>query len=324
MRLQGLSSDDLEGLEAALRRNERVRLELTEDFPKRLRADQVIPLVDEVVTRTPSFTEALAEHLPPAGGERDDSVRVTAVIPSHRNTPIGLQALREQDVAVDVLVLANGAAKGELDGDRVLNVPWLGHGATRQEGVTQATGDYVLFTVDDALPRGRGCVRALVEALDEGGYDAVFGRQVPWPSADAVTARRLEQWTPPGRGHFRVEQLDHVFALYRRSTLLEHPLSAVPIGEDLHWRQGRRIGYVPGAPVVHSHVRRAGELYRRTRDLHVQHHLVGDAPRVPSLASVITALPGLVRPTLMAGPREIPNQLAELFGQWRAARITRD
>ena len=323
MRLQGLTSAELEALGEALRRNESVRLELTEDFPKRLRADQVVPLVDEVVTRTPSFTSALAEHLPPAGRERDGSIRVTAIVPSHRRTPIGLQALREQDVAVEVLVLANGDARGRVEGDRVMEVPWLGHGATRQEGVRHAQGDYVLLTVDDALPRGRGCVRALVEALEEGGYDAVFGRQVPWPLADPVTARRLSEWTPSGRGHFRVDQLDHVFALYRRETLLESPLSPVPIGEDLHWRQGRRIGYVPGAPVVHSHVRRPTELYRRTRDLHVQHHLVGDEPRVPSLAALVGALPGVLRPVIRGGPRELPNQLAELLGQWRAARITR-
>ncbi len=322
MRLGGLSSKDLDALGEALRRNESVRLELTDDFPKRLRADQIVPLVDEVVTRTPSFTAALSEHLPTPGARREEGITVTAIIPSHRRTPIGLQALREQDVCMEVLVLANGDASGRVEGDRVLDVPWLGNGATRQAGVRHATGEYVLLSVDDALPRGRGCVRALVHALEDGGYDAVFGRQVPWPTADPVTGRRLASWTPPGRGHFRVEQLDNVFALYRRDTLLENPLSAVPIGEDLHWRRGRRVGYVPRAVVVHSHPRRPGVLYRRSRDLHVQHHLVGDQPAVPTLGALLGALPGVIRPAMLAGPQEIPNQLAELLGQWRAARIT--
>lgn len=323
MDLTGLTPSDLSALSEALRRNERVRLKLSTDFPKSLRADQIVPLVDEVVTRTGAFTEALSAHLPPKAGD-GPAYRVTALIPTHRRTPVGLRALREQDCDVQTVVLANGDAMARgVQGDRVVAVPWHGHGATRQAGVAFADGDYVLFTVDDALPRGAGCVRALVEALEEGGYDAVFGRQVPWPDADPVTRRRLHDWTPPGTGHWPVERLDHVFALYRRQTLLDSPLPSVPIGEDLHWRQGRRIGYVPRAVVVHSHPRRAGELYRRTRDLHVQHHLVGDSPTVPSLASLFAALPGVIRPVLRAGAGELPNQLAELVGQWRAARITR-
>ena len=97
----------------------------------------------------------------------------------------------------------------------------------------------------------------------------------------------------------------------------------MPIGEDLHWRQGRRIGYVPGAVVVHSHPRQARELYRRTRDLHLQHQLLGEPPTVPSLAAVLGALPGLVRPVMQAGAPELKCQLAELLGQWRATRLAR-
>jgi len=274
---------------------------------------------DGAEAREPELTAALRHHLPLAGKERLPPT-VTAVIPTNRGTPIGLQALREQDVELEVLVLTNGDAVAQ--GDRVIRVPWIGHGPVRQLGVEQAQGEYLLFTVDDALPRGRGCVRALVEALDQGGYDAVFGRQVPWPTSDCITAERLQDWTPTGRGHWRVDRLDHVFALYRRSTLLEHPLPAVPIGEDLHWKQGRRIGYVPAATVIHAHPRRPGELYRRTRDLHVQHHLVGVEPAVRTLADVAAALPGVLRPVLRAGPVELGNQLAELLGQWRAAKLS--
>ncbi len=323
MKLRGLAPPDLEALEDALRRGESVRLDLQHDLPPELRADQLLPCFDAVTTRTPRFTEALAEHLPvrgrpSSGGEP----RVTAVIPTHRNTPVGLQALRAQDCGVEVLVLANGQVDG-VRGDRVMRVPWSGHGATRMLGVRAARTEYVLLTVDDALPRGEGCVRALIEALEEGGYDAVFGRQVPWPTADPVTRERLQAWTPTGRGHWPVERLDNVFALYRRSTLLEHPLPSVPIGEDLHWRQGRRIGYVPAAVVVHSHRRVARELYRRTRDLHLQHQLLGEPPRVASLAALVGALPGLARPALQGGAGELRCQLAELLGQWRATRLAR-
>ncbi len=322
MKLRGLDPSDLEALERALRRGEPVYLDLQADLPPELRADQLLPCFEGAITRTPRFTEALREHLPLPGRDPSEPLSVTAIIPTHRHTPVGLEALRAQDCDLEVMVLANGQVDG-VRGDRVLRVPWGGHGATRMEGVRAATTDYVLLTVDDALPRGAGCVRALVEALEEGGYDAVFGRQVPWPGADPVTRERLQSWTPAGRGHWPVERLDNVFALYRRDTLLEHPLPSVPIGEDLHWRQGRRVGYVPAAVVVHSHPRQARELYRRTRDLHLQHQLLGEPPRVASLAGVIGALPGLVRPVLQAGPGELRCQLAELLGQWRATRLAR-
>ena len=132
--------------------------------------------------------------IPPDTPEDTRPIRVTAIIPTHRQTPIGLEALRAQDCEMEVLVLSNGATA--VEGDRVLEVEWKGHGATRQAGVEAADGDYVLFTVDDALPCGRSCVRTMVNALEDGGFDAVMGRQLPWPNSDLLTQNRLAQWTP--------------------------------------------------------------------------------------------------------------------------------
>ncbi len=244
--------------------------------------------------------------------------RVTVVIPTNRCSPRGLAGWRRQDCDVEVLVLANGAVRPH--GDRVLQVPWEGHGATRQRGVRESDRPYVLFTVDDAVPASDDAISRLVEALQDGGFDAVFGRQLPWPDTDVVTRGRLEAWTPPGDEVVEVARLDHVFALHQRQTLVDHPLPDVPIAEDLHWRQGRRIGYVPTACVFHAHPRRPLELYRRTRDIHRQHVALGESARVPSLAAVLRALPGVVGPVSRAGPRELPNQLAELLGQWVGGR----
>lgn len=321
MRAEDLDPSTLRRVEEALRRHESCHLRLRGTLPASLRAEEVLPWFDSVLAREPGLTQALAHHLPPAGADDRSGPLVTAVIPTNRGTPLGLPVLREQDLPVEVLVLVNGDAVAQ--GDRVMRVPWTGHGPVRQAGVEAATGEYILFTVDDALPRGRGCLRALVDALEEGGYDAVFGRQLAWPSTDPITAARLRAWTPPGRGHWSMDRLDHVFALYRRETLLRHRLPAVPIGEDLHWRQGRRIGYVPEAVVVHAHERRPKELYQRTRDLHVQHHLVGDSPLIPSLAALSGALPSAFAAAARAGPLELPNQLAELLGQYRASKLTR-
>ncbi len=100
---------------------------------------------------------------------------------------------------------------------------------------------------------------------------------------------------------------------------MRHPIPDVPIAEDAWWSRNRRIGYVPMAPVLHSHVRRPLSLYRRNRDIHAQRVAMGEPPTVPSFRSALQSLPGVVRPALSAGPGELFNQLAELMGQWQGA-----
>ncbi len=318
MHLTHFHASQLAELEAALRAGEDCVL-ATDKLPSHIRSSQLLPCFDAVEVRSHSLRDSLSAQLPAPGRPACEGPAVTALIPTHRQTPIGLAALRDQDLPVETLVLSNGTV--QVDGDRVLKVPWLGHGPTRQRALDFVDTEYVLFTVDDALPRGRGAVRALVDALEEGGYEGVFGRQIPWPTADAVTRTRLAQWTPAGDGHWPAAQTDHVWALYRTKTLREHPLPAVPIGEDMAWSKGRRVGYVPGSLVMHSHKRNPKALFQRTRDLHLQHQLSGDAATVPTLGALIKALPGVLGPTVRSGPKELPNQLAELWGQWRASKI---
>jgi len=232
---------------------------------------------------------------------------------------MGLQGFRDQDISTTVMVLANGNVSG-IDGDHVVQVDWAGHGATRMAAIEQIDTEYTLFSVDDATPVGEGAVRALVEALTEGCYDAVFGRQIPQDDADVITVERLAEWTPKGTNHYKMDRHDHVFALYKTSTLREFPLPNVAIAEDLHWSIGRRIGYVPNAAVIHSHKRRPMELYRRTKAIHSELKSIGREPQVPSLISLLGALPGVVKPTIRGGIIELPNQIAELIGQWRGGR----
>lgn len=318
MHLTHFQTEDLHELERALRAGE-VCVLATDKLPNDLRSSQLLPCFDQVALRSHSLRKDLSAMLPPPGRPGRSGPSVTAVIPTHRQTPIGLAALRDQDLPVETLVLANGEV--HVEGDRVIQVPWLGHGPTRQRALNLVDTDYVLFTVDDALPRGRGAVRALVDALEAGHYEGVYGRQVPWPTADPITRDRLARWTPAGEGHWPAKQTDHVWALYRTQTLRQHPLPAVPIGEDLAWSKRRRVGYVPGSVVIHSHGRSPKALFERSRDLHLQHQLNGDAASVPSFRALLRALPGVVGPTMRAGPSELPNQLAELWGQWRASKL---
>ena len=202
-------------MEEAVRRGEPVWLGCRPLAPVQI--DEIVPLCHAV------DDPSLQAWLPP-GARPGSGIRVSVVIPTHRTRPIGIAAYEGQDVEVELLVLANGPY-----GDGI-RVPWLGHGGTRNLGVRMARSPYVLFTVDDALPLGAGFLRTLVEALEEGGFDAVFARQVPWPTSDPVTRARLRGWTPPsGEPEAR---LDNVAALYRRSVLQEDPFDPVEIAED--------------------------------------------------------------------------------------------
>ena len=128
------------------------------------KAELWAPLVD-ILDGKPTFEEA------PAGAG------VTVVIPALR-VPIGVEAWLRDPAVAQLLILANGTFPEWSHPNprvRVLRVPWEGHGRTRQRYLNQVTTEYVLFSVEDALPRGTpaGWLR---EGL--GNFDAVSGRQL--------------------------------------------------------------------------------------------------------------------------------------------------
>ena len=322
LELTALQHADRRRLARALRHGEPARLRLRTTLPHDLRVDEIAPLFEEVEAASPRLRDALRVwQAPRADRLRADGIHVTAVVPCHQRPPIGLAALREQDVRVKVLVASNGEeGPTEVPGAEVVRLPWQGHGATRQAAIAHVTDPYVLLTVDDASPLGAGTVRTLVEALEAGDWDAVYARQIPWPDADRVVRTRLRAWTPAGRVVVQAPQVDHVAALYRTEVLRRWPLPAVPTAEDAWWSRERRVGYVPMATFLHSHVRRPGELYRRNRDIHAELVKMGGTPTVGSLSEVLGALPSVVRPVLLSGPAEAANHLAELLGQWRGGQ----
>jgi hypothetical protein len=304
LRLTRLKSRELWALQQAILSQQPVLLGKNAHHPF---IDQLVPLCTEV---------ELPWHrqwLPPAASPGPHPL-VSVVIPALK-WPLGIEALKIQDVPVEILVLANGGMQS-VDSQagtavKTLQVAWEGHGKTRQRGVEAASGTYVFLSVDDAIPLGLGFLRRMVKALEEGGYDAVFARQVPWPLADPVTRKRLAQWTPAGVGHRCVARHDHVAALYRRETLLKSPLPSVPIAEDWHWGRRHRIGYVADAPVLHSHPREFWALYQRTKAIHRELISGGEVLKVGSTRALLSALPGVVG-------WDFRGALGELLGQWVA------
>ena len=325
MQVRSWSKEQRSLLADAIRRGEPIELVLDDGLgrgaraKRNLRMDEVAPLVDTIRIADPQLQASAELWKAPEGvGQRDE--RVTVVIPCNRGIPAGIKALQKQDVDVDVLILSNGPGPFAVEGARVVRVPWEGHGRTRARALSYIDTEYVFFTVDDAIPMGRGCLGCLVDALLEGAWDAVVARQVPWPDADSVTASRIRRWTPPGQKVTAFSQTDHVGTMMRTETLRAHPIPAVPIAEDAWWSIERKVGYVPMAPILHSHIREPGALFARNRAIHAQLVAMGHPPTVPNFAAWLRALPGMVRPSLAGGPGELANQLAELTGQWLGAQ----
>jgi hypothetical protein len=282
------------------------------------RLDEIVPLCATITVEGQDMRAEISAHAaPPSVAGHLETV--TVVIPCSRHPPLGLGALLAQDMVTKVLVLSNGDGPTHVEGATVVRVDWKGHGTVRAQALDMVDSDYVFFTVDDAIPLGQGCIRTLVEALRQGPWDAAVARQIPWPDADAITASRLRRWTPAGTEVVAMSQTDHVATLYKTTTLAEYPIPSVSIAEDAWWSIDRRVAYVPTAPVLHSHVRAPGALFRRNRDIHAQLISMGQSAAIPHFGAAMAALPGVIRPALGCGIGELFNQVAEIAGQWRGA-----
>ena len=149
------------------------------------------------------------------------------------------------------------------------------HGLTRNLGVREADGEYVIMTVQDAVPAGNDWLELLLGGFTGDCVAGVCGQQVVPHEKDKNPAL----WFRPVSGHrtwfshfddpadflelsptAQRETIawDNVTAAYRRTILLENPFPAVDFAEDLCWAKmillkGYTLGFVSGAIVYHYH-----------------------------------------------------------------------
>jgi hypothetical protein len=304
----------------ALRRGEPVDLCLGA-LPTRALAAEVFPLCRSVDVGGAALPAQWAQLLAPRGRpEHRSGPPVTVLVPTHRRWPASLGALHRQSHPLELRVLSNGAGPQWLPGARVERVVWQGHGATRQAALERVATPYVLFMSDDACPLGDGWLATLVAALEAGHWDAVVARQVPWPDAPRATRERVRQWTPWSPEVLPIAQADHVATLHRTALLRRAPLPPVDIAEDLVWSQGRRVGLVSAAPVLHSHGPQVRASYRRARAEHAVRAGHGLPTPGKEAAAVVQGMLAAPRRLLRDGPRVAAAELAELLGQWSGPR----
>jgi glycosyltransferase involved in cell wall biosynthesis len=162
------------------------------------------------------------------------------------------------------------------------------HARTRNEAVTHAVFDRVIFMVQDAVPCSDQWLSGMTNALKTPGIAAAFAAQSPHLDAtpyarfetESVARARLNApifgrihslesfQTMPYDEAYRRIGLDNVCAIYRKEALEKTPFPDVEFAEDLAWALkvstlGHRISYLPHIRVRHSHNRSPDYGFRR-------------------------------------------------------------
>jgi len=294
--------------------------------------------------------------------------RVSLVMPTlngMRTLPRVFEALRSQQAAHDLEVVAIDSES--TDGTPAFlerqNVTLLritrrefNHGTTRNLGIRNSTGDFIVLLVQDAVPVGNEWLTHLIAPFaSDASIAGTFGRQLPYEDASEITRWALSRWVAAG-GEPRVVgpltpaewraltpaarldlcAFDNVCSCIRRSVWQRHPFEPVVIAEDLGWSRdvlldGHRIAFVPSACVRHSHERGAAYELERTSQVHQRLYELFELTTVPtpvalarSVASTLASHAHVARgdgPAAMI--RALSLGVAWPLGQYLGARAGR-
>ncbi len=226
------------------------------------------------------------------GGSEAMDARVSIVIPvlnGGEKLGLLLERLKRQKRlrAFETIVLDSGSTDGSLgraraSGAEVVEVPRgaFSHGRTRQLGVEIASGEYLLFTVQDAIPSTDYLLYKMASTLrDNREVAVVSARQMTNREADLYSKWTIETTyltlglTDDARYAIRYPELfdhlpsrmkraltfvDNVCACYRADSLRKHGFAAIENAEDIDigarfLKSGCQLGFLYTTGVYHWH-----------------------------------------------------------------------
>jgi rhamnosyltransferase len=194
------------------------------------------------------------------------------------------QKLMEQTLfhQSEIIVLDSGSTDRSLEiisryPVRLIKIPpgEFNHGDTRNVGAREAKGQYVVMTVQDAVPNSNLWLQYFLDGFASEKVAGVCGQQIVPHDLDKNPVRWFLFFSPPQLlfNHFDkpddllnlspAEQRqkcgwDNVTAAYRRETLLLHPFSRIDFAEDICWAKdtllkGYTLAHNNHARVYHYH-----------------------------------------------------------------------
>jgi rhamnosyltransferase len=218
---------------------------------------------------------------------------------------------------VDFVVIDSGStddtiAVAQSAGARVVQIPpaEFNHGATRDRAIELARSEIVVLLVQDAVAEDDRTLINLVACFDDPQVAGAYARQIPQPTADALTKRNLNNWLTgrsdreermskgedwfqalPAMEKYFFCNFDNVCSAVRKSVWSTHRFGRINFGEDIDWaervlRAGWKIVYEPAAAVVHSHDRPVSYEYKRTYVCHRKLYSQFGLHLVPSLKGI--------------------------------------
>lgn len=247
-----------------------------------------LPQDEDALYETPLFVAPESEQRRPPEKPAACSGRVSVVIPCYNGAqelPTLLQKLQQQsDILPPELVVADSGSTDGTDrlaeqyGAKVVRIPheMFAHDYARRLGAKHASGEYLLFMTQDALPDRTDWIHRLLQPILLDGAAAVSCVEQPRPDADLISRVNAWNWRRAMLGETdRVvcQPADTGFESLRRCAMLSD--NACLVRADAYWRlgghqghyaedldlgirlleSGERLGLLGSVTVIHSHNR---------------------------------------------------------------------
>jgi len=139
--------------------------------------------------------------------------KVSVIIPTKNageDFEFTLEKIRNQKGVreIEIIVVDSGSTDNTLEiakkyGARIFRIKpeEFSHSKVRNFGAEKATGEYLMFTVQDAIPIGERLIYSMIKTIKESGTVVVTCRQIPRADADLYACASL--WN-----HYRTLKLD--------------------------------------------------------------------------------------------------------------------
>ena len=229
-------------------------------------------------------------------------------------------AAQDYDGGIEVQAIDSSSTDGtvrrlETEGIEVQVIPKseFGHGKTRNLCAKSARGEFLVFLSQDVVPNA-DFVRRLLEPFEDDRVAGSYGRVLPFPDDDPLTARTVLSlpeasdepsvrdldavggvWNLGPYERARYLRFNNVASSIRTSVFRDIPFPTTTFGEDFAWAAraltwGWRIAYAPKAVAYHAHQYSWSSAYERYR-IDAAFHLETHGHRIrPTLRSVLRGL----------------------------------